>query len=281
MQYPTLYRNGLERRSFNWITFFGWSMLGVWHAYVVFETAFTTFSVRDDATFSSPSFFEWQHTGGRIESSSSFGLWADGTAAYSYLIVASIVQVSLLTSHWTYWNVIAVLGTLVLYFVFMIVHASLLSWTNGKFDYIQTYDAAGVFTHLVHEPLFWFGMVGASIVAILPNYVVKSGRVLFYPEPSHLIREWHKEPFAETSHAENEGEHHTGDKDDNDEAEEAAEAAQDRNHISSSPNDDQSSFKQLLRTRFRRRTTSHGFAYSDAAPLESQAFLRRRASIPS
>jgi hypothetical protein len=50
----------------------------------------------------------------------------------------------------------------------------------------------GVVGQLVREAWFWLGLLLSVIVAILPNYIAKAGRVLFYPEPSHLMREWNR-----------------------------------------------------------------------------------------
>lgn len=197
MQHPRLYHNGLHNRSFNWVSFFGWCTLGVWHAYVIFEVAFVSDGYYRNYTKSSqnPDAFLFSNTG--------FGLWADGTAAYTYLVVASTVQVSLLTSNWTKYNVAAVIGTVVFYFLFIWFLSNLFTWTSV--DIYESARANGIVTVLSQEPWFWLGMLLSAIATVLPNYILKAGRVLFYPEPSHLMREWNKHPSSSEGgvHAEN------------------------------------------------------------------------------
>ncbi|KAG6610001.1 p-type atpase (p-atpase) superfamily [Phytophthora cinnamomi] len=182
MQYPTLYVNGLKNRSFNWLSFFGWCVLGVWHAYVVYAVPFFT-------NGSIVWYFSSRSTNLEFDKRD-LGLWADGVASYTYLITASTAQVSLMTSNWTRTNVVATVGTLVFYYLFTAFFCSVFGWT--KTDFYDTEVGYGVVSQLVREAWFWLGLLLAVVVAILPNYIAKAGRVLFYPEPSHLMREWNR-----------------------------------------------------------------------------------------
>ncbi|KAK1947930.1 Phospholipid-transporting ATPase IB [Phytophthora citrophthora] len=182
MQYPTLYVNGLKNRSFNWLSFFGWCVLGAWHAYVVYAVPF----------FSNGSIV-WYFSSGSSTlqfDKRDLGLWANGVASYTYLITASTVQVSLMTSNWTRTNVVSTVGTLVFYYLFTAFFCAVFGWT--KADFYDTEVGFGVVSQLVREAWFWLGLLLSVIVAILPNYIAKAGRVLFYPEPSHLMREWNR-----------------------------------------------------------------------------------------
>ena len=190
MQHPTLYHNGLHSRSFNWGSFFGWCTLGVWHAHVIFLVPFTSDGYYRDYTKSSDNIDAY------LYSDTTLGLWADGISAYTYLVAASTLQVSLLTSNWTKYNVAAVLGTFVFYFVFIFLLTSLFEWTGV--DFYESGRGSAIVEVLFQTPWFWIGMVLAVTAAVLPNYILKSGRVLFYPEPSHLIREWKKQAESRT-----------------------------------------------------------------------------------
>ena len=182
MRHASLYHNGLHNRSFNWGSFFGWCALGIWHAYVIFLVPFTSDGYYRDYTKSR------ENPDGYLYSDTTYGLWADGIAAYTYLVVASTAQVSLLTSNWTIYNALAVIGTLSFYFLFIWFLSNLFGWTG--LDFYESGKAYGIVLVLLKEPWFWLGMILAVTSAILPNYILKAGRVLFYPEPSHLIREW-------------------------------------------------------------------------------------------
>ncbi|KAJ0409191.1 hypothetical protein ATCC90586_010272 [Pythium insidiosum] len=183
MQYPTLYVNGLKNRSFNWISFFGWCGLGIWHAYVIFAVPFF-----------SNGFIVWYFANDSKDQylfgANDLGMWAVGVAAYTYLITASTAQVSLMTSNWTRANVVSTIGTLIFYFVFLAFFCALYGWT--KTELYETEVAYGVLQKLVTQAWFWFGLLLATVGAALPNYIAKAGRVLFYPEPSHLMREWNR-----------------------------------------------------------------------------------------
>ncbi|RLN67268.1 hypothetical protein BBJ28_00014759 [Nothophytophthora sp. Chile5] len=182
MQYPTLYVNGLKNRSFNWLSFFGWCVLGVWHAYVVYAVPFFTNGsiVWYFSSVSSSLMFDKRD----------LGLWANGVASYTYLITASTAQVALMTSNWTRANVISTVGTLVFYYLFTAFFCAVFGWT--KTDFYDTEVGYGVVSQLIRESWFWLGLLMAVAAAVLPNYIVKAGRVLFYPEPSHLMREWNR-----------------------------------------------------------------------------------------
>lgn len=177
MKHPRLYQNGLHGRSFNWGSFLGWCGLGVWHAWVIFIFPFTA-----DGYF--VNFFNGQTS----FSPRPLGLWADGVAAYSYLVLASTVQVSLLTCNWTRAHVVAIGATVVFYFAFIWL-LSTLYLATGVVAY-ESYAAAGIVQELFSTPWYWLGLALACVTAVLPNYILKAGRVLFYPDASHLIREW-------------------------------------------------------------------------------------------
>ncbi|TMW68689.1 hypothetical protein Poli38472_006157 [Pythium oligandrum] len=183
MQYPTLYMNGLKNRSFNWMSFFGWCGLGIWHAYVIYAVPFF-----------SDGFITWYFAKDSNDTylfgGNDRGLWADGVAAYTYLITASTAQVALMTSNWTKANVYSTVGTLIFYYLFTAFFCQIYGWT--KAEVYETESAYGVLAVLLNEPWFWFGLLLATIGAVLPNYIAKAGRVLFYPEPSHLMREWNR-----------------------------------------------------------------------------------------
>ncbi|OQR84178.1 P-type ATPase (P-ATPase) Superfamily [Achlya hypogyna] len=185
MQYPTLYRNGLESRSFNWTSFLGWCCLGLWHAYLVYVTPFCSDG-------NSKNYFSSEDPGVPLYHSMPLGLSADGVAGYSYLIMASMFQVALLTSNWTLANAGAVIGTTVFYFLFIWFFSSIYSLTG--FDVLESYEYYYTFQMLAQQPWYWLGMLICCVAAVLPNYILKAGRVLFYPEPSHLMREWNKIP---------------------------------------------------------------------------------------
>ncbi|CAH0477110.1 unnamed protein product [Peronospora belbahrii] len=182
MQYPTLYVNGLKNRSFNWLSFFGWCVLGTWHAYVVYAVPFFTNGsvVWYLSSDSSKLLFDKRD----------LGLWANGVASYTYLITASTVQVSLMTSNWTWTNAISTVATLIFYYLFTAFFCAVFGWT--KTDFYDTEVGFGIVNQLVREAWFWLGLLLSVIVAVLPNYIAKAGRVLFYPEPSHLMREWNR-----------------------------------------------------------------------------------------
>ncbi|KDO32666.1 hypothetical protein SPRG_02367 [Saprolegnia parasitica CBS 223.65] len=186
MQYPTLYRNGLESRSFNWTSFFGWCCLGLWHAYLVYVTPFCSDG-------NSKNYFDGEEPGILLYHAEPLGLAADGIAGYSYLIMASMFQVALLTSNWTVANAGAVVGTTLFYFLFIWFFTSIYGWT--EWDVLETDEYYHAFTMLAQQPWYWLGMLMCCVASVLPNYILKAGRVLFYPEPSHLMREWNKIPI--------------------------------------------------------------------------------------
>ncbi|ETL90207.1 hypothetical protein L917_11022, partial [Phytophthora nicotianae] len=164
------------------LSFFGWCVLGAWHAYVVYAVPFFTNGsiVWYFSSDSSKLQFDKRD----------LGLWANGVASYTYLITASTVQVSLMTSNWTRANVLSTVGTLVFYYLFTAFFCAVFGWT--KADFYDTEVGYGVVSQLVNEGWFWLGLLFSVVVAILPNYIAKAGRVLFYPEPSHLMREWNR-----------------------------------------------------------------------------------------
>lgn len=183
MQYPTLYVNGLKNRSFNWLTFAGWCILGAWHAYIVYAVPFF-----------SDGMIAWYFT--KTEGTNQWfgahdlGLWANGVAAYTFLITASTAQVALMTSNWTRANALSTVGTLLFYFLFTAFFCAVFGWT--KTNVYDTEVGFGILYELFRQAWFWFALLIATVVAVLPNYFTKAGRVLFYPEPSHLMREWNR-----------------------------------------------------------------------------------------
>lgn len=163
MQNPVLYKSSMLNRSFNWRSFFGWCCLGVWHAYVCFVTAFSGDGYYRNYTISV------NNAEARSFNGVATGVWANGVASYTYIILASTLQVSLLTRNWTMYNFGAVGGTLVFYVIFTALFSSIYSWT--EVDLYETAAASYIFFALIKQPWFWLGLILAPITSVLPNFI--------------------------------------------------------------------------------------------------------------
>ncbi len=114
------------------------------------------------------------------------GMWVQGTAAYTYLILTCTLQAALITNTWTRANVTAIAVSLVSYVVFITVLCTL-GYSGDFFAlWIQT-EAYGVIQVLVQSPAFWLGCLLAPVMAVLPYFTWQWARRALWPDLAFLI----------------------------------------------------------------------------------------------
>jgi len=132
---PSLYKYTSSNTNFSMTRFIGWIGLGIWQSIIIYF--FTFFTLNSDTT----------------------SIWVLGTAAYTYLVFAMTIQVSLITATWRWINIGAVVGSIVLYFCFI--------WL-----YCEVYiNAHGILSHMLSMGLFWFGLFVVPLFSILPYWL--------------------------------------------------------------------------------------------------------------
>lgn len=113
------------------------------------------------------------------------GMWGEGLACYTYLIVACQLQVALHTKQWTKSNIIAMTVSSVSYIIFVLV---LTTFTLTEFGLVWMQQAAyGVLRELLSLPAFWLGLILAPTMALLPGFVYEASVQLFAPPLAYQL----------------------------------------------------------------------------------------------
>jgi magnesium-transporting ATPase (P-type) len=147
--------------------FIRWLLMGFWMSFVVFIVPFASLSdmPASDGT--------------------TLGMWGEGLACYTYLIVACQLQIALHTKQWTKSNVVAMTVSSVSYIVFVLV---LTTFTLTEFGLVWMQQSAyGVLRELLSLPAFWLGLILAPLLSILPGFVFEAATQLFNPPLAYQL----------------------------------------------------------------------------------------------
>ncbi len=163
-----LYRLGSDDTRFTAGTFAGWVLLGIWQSGVVFAVAFLSLDSVLPAS---------GHT---------TGMWVQGTAAYTYLILTCSLQIAVITNRWNTKAVAAIAISLFSYAVFIAILCST-GFSGAFFELWVQSDAYGIIQILAAAPAFWFGCLLAPVMAVGPYWSWQWGRRALWPDLAYLI----------------------------------------------------------------------------------------------
>ncbi|EGC30740.1 hypothetical protein DICPUDRAFT_95677 [Dictyostelium purpureum] len=150
---PSLYRVCQSNTPFSTLKFIWWVFMGMWQSATIF---FVTFFVMNTST---------------IEGGKTLGLWSIGTSAYIYLVVTENLQISFITRYWTGRTIFAVSASVIATFLFVMLYSAI-----GQ--HVEP-DATHVIFELFKLPTFWFLLVMAPSIALLPFVIVSLNNWLF------------------------------------------------------------------------------------------------------
>ncbi|ETO37054.1 hypothetical protein RFI_00007 [Reticulomyxa filosa] len=172
---PELYENGPSNGSFSLRIFSVYVLEGVINSMVIF---FGTIFFIDSQT----------HSDGKVG-----GYWISATTMFTSLVTVATVKMMIETKTWTSWTVLVFFLSLLLWFVFAIVWSAIppsLGWGNN--------DIYQVAQHAFKMPVFWFIIMFAVSLCVVPEVLYRYIRRMYFPTRLHVIQELESYPDLRT-----------------------------------------------------------------------------------
>ncbi|KAI1412851.1 phospholipid-translocating P-type ATPase [Hypoxylon sp. FL1857] len=168
-RYPQLYTLGQKNQFFRISTFAAWIASAVYHSiilYIFSELIWYSDLMLHDGTTA--------------------GHWVWGTALYAATLATVLGKAALVTNNWTKYHVIAIPGSMVIWYVFIAVYGTVAPMIGFSNEY------HGLVPILFANPVFWLQTVALPILCLLRDFSWKYAKRMYYPETYHHIQEIQK-----------------------------------------------------------------------------------------
>ncbi|KAJ9151787.1 Phospholipid-transporting ATPase [Pleurostoma richardsiae] len=168
-RYPQLYTLGQQNTFFRIRTFASWIITAVYHSLILYIGA------------------ELFWYGDLIQSDGrTAGHWVWGTALYGAVLLTVLGKAALVTNNWTKYHVIAIPGSMAIWYVFIAVYATVAPMLNFSEEY------HGLVPRLFTSPVFWLQTVVLAVLCLLRDFAWKYIKRMYRPQTYHHIQEIQK-----------------------------------------------------------------------------------------
>ncbi|KAJ2785942.1 aminophospholipid translocase [Coemansia interrupta] len=167
-RYPEMYKMGQKGVFFNVRSFWGWAINAFYHSVILFFLG--TIVLFDDM----------EHDG------LVGGQWVYGVIIYTSVLTTVLLKAALITNMWTKWTVLAIPGSLILWFGFLPVYAVV----APKFRTSTEYE--GIILHIYANPRFWLTVVLLSTLCMVRDYGYKYLKRMYFTKAYHIVQEIQK-----------------------------------------------------------------------------------------
>eukprot|EP01087_Luapelamoeba_hula_P011965 TRINITY_DN3328_c0_g1_i1.p1 TRINITY_DN3328_c0_g1~~TRINITY_DN3328_c0_g1_i1.p1 ORF type:complete len:1409 (-),score=234.21 TRINITY_DN3328_c0_g1_i1:104-4330(-) len=167
LEYPEIYMRGIKGKDFSRRLFWCWQLLGLYQSIVIlyFGVAAYWHTITDPHGHGS-------------------SLYMMGLSIFTSVILVANVKIILITHKWTIWNHLAVYGSLLLWFLWIIIYQFIPSNTLIKpnFLYWITFPA-------MSSGAWWFNPLLAVATCIVPDLAFTYYRRTYFPAGYHIVQE--------------------------------------------------------------------------------------------
>lgn len=168
-RYPQLYQLSQKGVFFRMHSFFSWVANGFYHSLLLY--------------FGSELIYLWDlpQGDGKIA-----GHWVWGTSLYTAGLITTLGKAALITNIWTKYSVIAIPGSLGIWFIFLPIYATVAPKLGFSTEY------AGVLPKLFESPVFWLMIIVLPVLCLLRDFAWKYAKRMYYPQAYHHVQEIQK-----------------------------------------------------------------------------------------
>ncbi|XP_028136313.2 probable phospholipid-transporting ATPase IA isoform X2 [Diabrotica virgifera virgifera] len=166
MQFPKLYKPSQSGELFNIKVFWVWIINGMVHSALLFWLPLLAY--QHDILWLNG------HDGGYL---------VLGNCVYTYVVITVCLKAGLVTNSWTWLTHCAIWGSIVLWFLFIIVYS--MFWPTIPFGSVMS----GMYIMVFSSTLFWLGLFVVPIVTALPDFTIKIIHGTIFKSLTDLIRE--------------------------------------------------------------------------------------------
>jgi phospholipid-transporting ATPase len=114
------------------------------------------------------------------------GHWVWGTAMYTAGLVTVLLKAALITNIWTKYTVIAIPGSVGIWFIFLPIYAFVAPKLNISTEYVNTLPI------IMSSPRFWLTIVALPAVCLIRDFAWKYAKRMYYPQTYHHVQEIQK-----------------------------------------------------------------------------------------
>ncbi|KAL3824467.1 hypothetical protein ACJIZ3_020496 [Penstemon smallii] len=165
LQFPALYQQGPKNLFFDWYRIFGWMGNGLYTSLIIF---FLNIIIYYDQAF---------RAGGQTAD-----MTAVGTAMFTCVIWAVNCQIALTMSHFTWIQHFLVWGSVVTWYIFLLVY--------GELEYALPVNAFRILLEvLAPSPTYWSATLLVTVACNLPYLAHIAFQRLYNPLDHHVIQE--------------------------------------------------------------------------------------------
>jgi phospholipid-transporting ATPase len=168
-RYPQLYQLGQKGVFFKMHSFWSWIANAFYHSLILYVASVLIW---------------WRDMpmgDGKIA-----GHWVWGTALYTAVLVTVLGKAALVTNTWTKYHLLAIPGSLVIWFTFIPIYGTVLPLLKVSSEY------KGVIPILFTNPNFWLQIIVLPVACLLRDYAWKYAKRMYRPQSYHHIQEIQK-----------------------------------------------------------------------------------------
>jgi len=114
------------------------------------------------------------------------GHWVWGTAMYTAGLVTVLAKAALITNIWTKYTVIAIPGSMAIWFIFLPIYAFVAPKLNFSTEYVNTLPI------IMSSPRFWLTIIALPAVCLIRDFAWKYAKRMYYPQTYHHVQEIQK-----------------------------------------------------------------------------------------
>ncbi len=168
-RYPQLYQLSQKGVFFKMHSFWSWVGNGFYHSLILY--------------FGSQAFilWDWPQWDGK-----NAGHWVWGAASYTANLATVLLKAALITNIWTKYTVLAIPGSMLLWFILMPVYATVAPKLNISLEWI------GVIQRLFPDPRFWAMVLVLPPLCLIRDFSWKYAKRMYFPQSYHHVQEIQK-----------------------------------------------------------------------------------------
>ncbi|KAL6053235.1 P-type phospholipid transporter, variant 2 [Balamuthia mandrillaris] len=170
LQFPQLYSEGRRNIHFNIKVFLGWLINSIYHSLLIFIITVVMY---------------WENGGAMTWVGQSQGLYSMGVLMYTAVVLVVTGKLALETRSWTWLHHTALWGSLLVYFVFLVVWHSIDALHFASLGD----DVYFVIYRLLEQPMFYLATFLIVVVALLRDFTWKYISRAMLPRGSHIVQE--------------------------------------------------------------------------------------------
>ncbi|PSN73912.1 phospholipid-transporting ATPase-like protein [Corynespora cassiicola Philippines] len=168
-RYPQLYRLSQSGVFFRMHSFWSWVANGFYHSLILY--------------FASQAFILWDWP---QPDALNAGHWVWGTALYTAALATVLLKAALITNIWTKYTVLAIPGSMALWFILLPVYAIVAPKVNVSPEYI------GVIQRMFPDPRFWAMLCVLPPLCLIRDFAWKYYKRMYRPQSYHHVQEIQK-----------------------------------------------------------------------------------------